>query len=160
MGSIRFTIHMEKHCISVRDMIFRNDYYYIPLQFKIFRSSFMFFASTPSLIISLVLAVFYLANLALIAINRQQDAGNAVEIVAISHENERLLQHAVLIYGEDNTLKHKVRSDSRKGDIHVWDFFGAFIDRDTFLQSLPDLSSPISEPGMIWNLFSRPPPIC
>ena len=120
----------------------------------------MFFVSTPSLIISLVLAFFYLANLAFFAVNRQQDTGNAVEIVAVGLENEWCLQQAFLVHSEENPLKHKAKSDSKIGDIHIRDFCVAISKHDTFRQFLPDLSFPLFHPELCWKLFSRPPPTC
>jgi hypothetical protein len=117
----------------------------------------MFFVSTPSLTVSLVLAVFYLANLAFFAVNRQQDTDNAVKIADICQENERHLQHAIL-YGEDHALKHKAYCDTWFGKICVSDFFAAIVERDTFRESLPDLNISIFDPGVCGNLFCRPPP--
>ena len=119
----------------------------------------MFFVSTPSLIISLVLAFFYLANLAFFAINRQQDTENTVKIVTVNSENERCLQQAFLAYGEEITLKHKAKSFFRNGDIPIWDFCTVIV-WDAFRHSLPDLCSSTFNPGFCWKLFSRPPPIC
>ena len=118
----------------------------------------MFFVSTPSLIISLVLAFFYLANLAFFAVNRQQDTVSAVEFVAVGQENERL-QHAFLVHAEENTLTHQAKSDSRVAYIHIRDVFVVIADRDVFRRPLSE-SSPRSHPGLCWKLFSRPPPTC
>ena len=119
----------------------------------------MFFASTPSLIVSLVLAFFYLANLAFYAANRQQDAAYVAEVVPVGHENERCLPHTIPVCGEGNILKYKSYSNIWAGDIHVWDFCGAIANRDTFHRVLPDFSSPVFDPGICWKQFSRPPPV-
>ena len=119
----------------------------------------MFFVSTPSLIISLVLAFFYLANLAFFAINRQPDTENTIEFVAVGSENERHLQQAFWVHAEENTLKHKAKSDSQEGDIHNFGDFFAVIACDSFQYPLSDLS-PTINPGFYWKLFSRPPPTC
>jgi hypothetical protein len=120
----------------------------------------MLFVSTPSLAISFVLAVFYLANLAFYAVNRQQDANNAVETVSISRENEQCLQHTIVLLGDDHSLKQKEQCDSYSGKTCIPDFFAAIVERDTFPHSLPDLTPSIFDSGICWKLFSRPPPIC
>ncbi|MDR1120767.1 MAG: hypothetical protein LBM08_07590 [Dysgonamonadaceae bacterium] len=118
----------------------------------------MLFVSTPSLAISLILAVFYLANLAFYAVNRQQDTDNAVETVSISLENERYVQHTVFLYGEDHTLKHRKHCDSHSGKPCILDFFAAIVERDTFPHSLPNLNLSVFDSGVCRKHFSRPPP--
>jgi hypothetical protein len=118
----------------------------------------MFFVSTPSLAISLVLAVFYLANLAFYAVNRQQDTDSTVEIVSISPENERYVQHTVFLYGEDHTLKHRKHCDSHSGKTCILDFFAAIVERDAFPHFLPDLNLSVFDSGVCRQYLSRPPP--
>ena len=120
----------------------------------------MLFVSTPSLVISFVLAIFYLANLAFYAVTKQQDAGDVVEIVSFSPENERYLQHTILLFGEDDTLKQKDSNDNRIEKTCVQDVFAGIAYQEIILQSLPYSDSPIFNAGICWKLFSRPPPTC
>ena len=118
----------------------------------------MFFISTPSLIISSVLVVFYLANLVFFVANRQKETENSVEFVDSRPENNRYLQHTVFIQFKDHSLQYKSQNDTRTVDQYM-EHFDAVIaaNRNIYRQTLHDIPL-IFNPGISWKPFSRPPP--
>lgn len=117
----------------------------------------MFFVSTPSLIISLVLAVCYLANLAFFAANRQQESDNVFEVRS---ECVRLPERFVFFGNKSNVRQHKVGDHARAENLRAWHFFDRVAsDRDVFRQPLPDNRPVTSDSGIYRKLFFRPPPV-
>ena len=114
----------------------------------------MFFLSTPSLIITFVLVVFYLANLALFVVNRQKEKDSPIEIVGSQPESD---QH-ILIQLKDHSLQSKTHNDTRTGNLHIGHFFAVIAaNRDIHRRTLHDIPV-IFNPGIDWKLFFRPPP--
>jgi len=116
----------------------------------------MLFVSTPSLVMSFVLAVFYVANLVFYVMNRERDTDNSVEIASVSRENEPCLQQTVLLTVRQDTtdvLEHSCSADSST----IFNFqFSIF---NYFCRSLPDVTASVLDSGIFWKLFSRPPPV-
>ena len=107
----------------------------------------MWFVSTPSLVISFVLAIFYVASLVFYAVNRQQEQNivDTVKIEQVSAENE----HPNLIYSASQDTTDAF-------DLHVAPLFNA---QCSTLYELPDITTLLFDLGFCWNLLSRPPPM-
>lgn len=112
----------------------------------------MLFISTPSLIISLIFAVFYVANVILYAINRKQNIDYAVEIVDIREKKESYPKQTIVF----NAWQNKTNVVAQLMDVAYSNLLrSAFNDN---LLSLTDITSFILYSGVYWQLFSRPPP--
>ena len=119
----------------------------------------MFFVSTPSLIISAVLAVFYLANIAIFAVNRQQKT-TCAEIVSVRPQADNISRDLFFIKVEDDAPQCKSHNDIRADAFRAWFFFDRIaVDSDVFRQDIPDCDYPIIDSGIYLKLFFRPPPI-
>ena len=114
----------------------------------------MFFISAPSLTISFVLVVFYLANLALFLVNRQKEKDNPIEIVDSQPESN---QH-IIFQLKDNSHQYKTQNDTRTGNLHIEHFFAMIAaNRGIHRRTLHNIPL-IFNPGIDWRLFFRPPP--
>ena len=121
----------------------------------------MWFVSTPSLVISVVLAVFYVANLVFYAVNRHQEQGtdNIVEITSAHWDNELRLQQAVLLNASQNTFDKFEYSYSADYSLSTQILNSQFSILNYFFRSLPDITFSVFDSGICWQLFSRPPPM-
>jgi len=120
----------------------------------------MLFVSTPSLVISFVLAAFYVANLVFYVMNRERDTDNLVEIATVSCEN----QQTVLLTVQQNRfvdLEYSCSADF--SSINFVKGFGVLNSQFSILNyfrlSLPDITISVLDSGICWKLFSRPPPL-
>ena len=120
----------------------------------------MLFISTPSLVISLVLAVFYVANLTLYAMNRQQDTEHTVETVNHIIGNEHYPPY-VLQLSTQKEIKD-VFENSFNADFlnFARNLNSQFSILNDYCLTLPDITPSILHSGTCWKLFSRPPPAC
>jgi len=84
----------------------------------------MWFVSAPSLVISFVLAAFYVVSLVFYAVNRQheKDSDNANEIVTLSLKNEPCLQQTVVL-GVSQTDYEKFSVFSFQFSVFSFSFF-------------------------------------
>ena len=116
----------------------------------------------PSLAISFVLAVFYVASLVFYAVNRQQD-GYAAEIVTVSHDNESRQQQTVSLTVQQDTsdsFEYLCNTDFSQ-------FYSTTSHENALLSSilhyfrcfLPDITVSILDTEIFWKFFSRPPPV-
>ena len=118
----------------------------------------MFLISAPSLTLSLVLAVFYLANLVFFLVNRQKETNHPVEFINSCPENNQHLQQTTFIQVEANSLQYKAQNDTRSGNLHIGHFFAMIVAyRNIHRLTLHDIPV-IFNPGIGWKLFFRPPP--
>ena len=109
----------------------------------------MLFVSTPSLAISLVLAVFYAANLVFYVINSEQNTDNLIETETVIHKNPQSVLLTVL-QGTPDVLEHSCSADlSRHAPILHSPF--------SILRYFLTFSVLHSE--ICWKCFSRPPPV-
>ena len=120
--------------------------------------NFMFLISAPSLILSLVLAVFYLANLVFFLVNRQKETDHPIECVNSYPENKQHLQQTTFIQIEDNSLQYKTQNDTLSGTLRIGHFSAVIVAyRNIHRLTLHDIPV-IFNPGIGWKLFFRPPP--
>ena len=135
----------------------QNYYFFGKLRFVIYicRQNFkvfMLFVSTPSLVISFVLAAFYVANLVFYVVNREQDTDNAVEITRVSHENQQTILLTVL-QDKSDVIKQSCSADNSpilNSPFSILHYFCRF---------LPDITTFVFNSEIRWKLFSRPPPV-
>jgi hypothetical protein len=123
----------------------------------------MLFISTPSLIISMVLAVFYVANVAIYTINRYQDTVHTAKIEDVRFDNESCKKYTTLISSHQEVIKYSF-------DIKYQTFTKTLYSQLTSLrampfpmfnyycEALPGVTPSILHSGFCWKLFSRPPP--
>ena len=114
----------------------------------------MLFISTPTFVISLILAVFYVANLAFYAVNRHLDKEQTVEIINQPLEKENCPQPIILLSvpQEQNLVvseNYSILTDEIASLSAIF---------DDFCLILPYINPFILHTGIFWNLFSRPPP--
>ena len=116
----------------------------------------MLFISTPTFVISLILAVFYVANLAFYAVNRHLDKEQTVEIISQPLEKENFPQPISLLSApQEQTIvvsaNYSILTDEIASLNTIFDDFCLF---------LPEINPSILHTGIFWKLFSRPPPLC
>jgi len=123
----------------------------------------MWFVSTPSLAISFVLAVFYVASLVFYAVNRQYEksADHTVEMTFHSRESQQTILLGVS-QNASNSFEPSCSADFSQFTPFKSQFSNIFVENFAVLNSirlsLPDITAFVSNSRVCWKLFSRPPP--
>ncbi len=121
----------------------------------------MFLFSTPSLAVYLVLAIFYLANLAFFTANRQhqQKPNEQVFTTTCPHSSLSPPNYIILTHSETEIIEDHIHYTQKDVVCSLWyfDYITVIYDYFDYTAHLQDFIS--IEPEVYHSLFFRPPPI-